>query len=157
MRRREFIAGLGSAAAWPVTARAQQGDRIRRIGVLLPAVADDATFQPRVEAFLKGLALFGWTIGGNVRIDTRWATANATDIRRQAAELAALTPDVILANGGSTAGPKDWVLRNPITGIAACCARATTGQAAAPPSPAMNSLRLIQLPRLHAAKSIAAP
>ena len=92
MRRRTFIAGLGSAAAWPLVARAQQGERVRRIGVLLPAVADDAVFQPRLEAFRKGLALFGWTIGGNLRTDIRWATANATDIRRQAAELAALAP-----------------------------------------------------------------
>jgi putative ABC transport system substrate-binding protein len=111
MKRRTFIAGLGSAAAWPLAARAQQGDRVRRIGVLLPAVADDATFQPRVEAFLKGLALFGWTIDGNVRIDPRWATPNATDIRRQAAELAALAPDVILANGGSTVAPLLQVTR----------------------------------------------
>ena len=73
------------AATWPLGLRAQPRERMRRIGVLLPATADDAVFQPRLEAFLKGLALFGWTIGGNVRTDIRWATANATDIRRQAA------------------------------------------------------------------------
>ena len=78
---------------------------MRRIGVLLPAAADDAEFQARVGAFLQGLALLGWTIGRNVRIDTRWATANAADIRRHAAELAALAPDVILAHGASTVGP----------------------------------------------------
>jgi hypothetical protein len=76
MRRREFIAGLGGVAAWPVMARAQQPERMRRIGVLLPAVADDAEFQARLEAFLQGLALPGWTIGRNVRIDTRWAGVN---------------------------------------------------------------------------------
>ena len=106
MKRREFITLLGgAAAAWPLAARAQQGERMRRIGVLLPAAADDAEFQARVGAFLQGLALLGWTIGRNVRIDTRWATANAAEIRRHAAELAALAPDVILAHGASTVGP----------------------------------------------------
>ena len=106
MRRREFITLLGgAAAAWPLAARAQQPERMRRIGVLLPAAADDAEFQARVGAFLQALALLGWTIGRNVRIDTRWATANAAEIRRHAAELAALAPDVILAHGASTVGP----------------------------------------------------
>src|SRR5713226_9129475 len=105
MRRREFITLLGGAAAWPLAARAQQGERMRRIGILLPAAADDAEFQTRVGAFQQGLALLGWTIGRNVRIDTRWATANAAEIRRHAAELAALAPDVILASLTSTAGP----------------------------------------------------
>ena len=105
MRRREFITLLGGAAAWPLAARAQQRERMRRIGVLLPAAADDAEFQARVGAFLQGLAQLGWTIGRNVRIDTRWATANAAEIRRHAAELAALAPDVILAHGASTVGP----------------------------------------------------
>ena len=106
MKRREFITLLGgAAAAWPLAARAQQPERMRRIGVLLPAAADDAEFQARVGAFLQGLAQLGWTIGRNVRIDTRWATANAAEIRRHAAELAALAPDVILAHGASTVGP----------------------------------------------------
>ena len=105
MRRREFFGLLGGvAAAWPVAARAQQGERVRRVGVLMPASADDPEFQARVGAFLQGLALLGWTIGRNVRIDTRWATANAADIRRHAAELAALAPDVILSHGASTVG-----------------------------------------------------
>ena len=99
MRRREFITLLGGAAAWPLAARAQQGERVRRIGVLLPAASDDAEFQARVGAFLQGLGEVGWTIGRNVRIDMRWATAKADDIRRHAAELAALGPDVILAPG----------------------------------------------------------
>src|SRR5216684_6596262 len=105
MRRREFIAGLAGAAAWPLAVRAQQSDRVRRIGVLLPAAADNPEFQAWVGAFLQGLALFGWTIGRNVRIDTRWATPNAAEIRRHAAELVALAPDVILASGTSTVGP----------------------------------------------------
>ena len=103
MKRRQFITLLGGAAAvWPLAARAQTRDRVRSIGVLLPATADDAAFQARVGAFLQGLQQSGWTIGRNVRIDTRWATANADGIRRHAAELAALAPDVILAHGAST-------------------------------------------------------
>ena len=96
---------LGGAAAWPLAARAQQPERVRRIGVLLPAAADDPEFQVRIAAFHQGLALLGWTIGRNVRIDTRWATTNAAEIRRHAAELAALAPDVILAHGTATVGP----------------------------------------------------
>jgi putative tryptophan/tyrosine transport system substrate-binding protein len=105
MERREFITLLGGVAAWPLAARAQQGERMRRIGVLLPAAADDPEWQARVGAFLQALALLGWTIGRNVRIDTRWATINAGEIRRHAAELAALAPDVILAGGATPAGP----------------------------------------------------
>jgi putative ABC transport system substrate-binding protein len=104
VRRREFITLLGGVAAWPLAARAQQGERMRRIGVLLPTTADDPVFQDRVGAFLQGLERSGWTIGRNVRIDTRWATANAAEVRRHAAELAALAPDVILAHGGGPVG-----------------------------------------------------
>jgi len=105
MRRRDFITLLGGAAAWPLPLSAQQGERMRRIGVLLPATADDPEFQARVGAFLQGLQQSGWSIGHNVRIDTRWATANAAAVRKHAAELAALAPDVILAHGASTVGP----------------------------------------------------
>jgi putative tryptophan/tyrosine transport system substrate-binding protein len=105
MKRREFITLLGGAAAWPLAARAQQGNRVRSIGILLPAAADDSRLQAWVGAFLQGLALLGWTIGRNVRIDTRWAGANAAEIRRHAAELVALAPDVILAQGASAVGP----------------------------------------------------
>jgi hypothetical protein len=104
MRRREFITLLGGTAAWPLAARAQQSERVRRIGVLLPATADDSEYQAWVGAFPQGLGQLGWTIGRNVRIDTRWATANAAEIRRHAAELATLAPDVILAHGDSTVG-----------------------------------------------------
>ena len=104
MKRREFIALLGGAAAWPLVARAQQRELMRRIGVLLPATADDQIWQARLAAFHQGLALLGWTIGRNVRVDTRWATTSIADIRRHAAELAALAPDVILAVA-STVGP----------------------------------------------------
>jgi putative tryptophan/tyrosine transport system substrate-binding protein len=103
LKRREFISLLGGAAAWPLAARAQQ-PATRRIGLLLPHAADDPEAQARVGAFLQGMQQLGWTIGRNVRIDIRWATANAADIRRHAAELAALAPDVILAHGASTVG-----------------------------------------------------
>jgi putative ABC transport system substrate-binding protein len=105
MKRREFIAALGGAAAWPVVARAQQSERMRRIGVLLPASADDARFQTFVGAFLQELQSLGWSIGRNVRIDTRWATTNPVAIGKHATELAALAPDVILAHGSMTVGP----------------------------------------------------
>jgi len=106
MQRREFITLLGgAAAAWPLVARAQQGERMRRVGILLPAAADDAAWQARVGAFLQGLGQSGWNIGSNVRIDTRWATTNVAEIRKHAGELAALAPDVILAGGSSSLGP----------------------------------------------------
>src|ERR1041384_2472766 len=106
MRRREFIGGLGAAAiGTPRAAHAQQGARARRIGVLLPAAADDAVFQARLAAFHQGLALLGWIVGRHVRIDPRWATTNPAEIPRHAAELVALAPDVILATGDSTMPP----------------------------------------------------
>jgi putative tryptophan/tyrosine transport system substrate-binding protein len=112
MNRREFITLLGGAAvAWPLAARAQQAERVRRIGVLLSAPAEDAEYQAWVGAFLQALAQSGWSIGRNVRIDTRWATGNADSVRRHAAELAALAPDVILAAGASTLGPLLQVTR----------------------------------------------
>ena len=85
MRRREFIAGLGSAAAWPLVARAQQPSQMRRIGVLLPAAADDAVYQTRVGAFLQGLEETGWSLGRNMRIDYRWGVGDADLYRRNAA------------------------------------------------------------------------
>ena len=105
IRRREFITLLSGAAAWPLAARAQQREQVRRVGILLPATADDAVWQDRVGAFLQALGLLGWTIGRNVRIDTRWAATNAAEMRRHAAELAALAPDAILAGGTSSVGP----------------------------------------------------
>jgi putative ABC transport system substrate-binding protein len=109
MKRREFITLLsGAAAAWPMAARAQQ-NAVRRVGVLLPATAEDAEFQARVGAFLRALEQLGWRIGRDVRIDTRWATAKADDIRRHASELAAHPPDVILAHGASAVGPLQQV------------------------------------------------
>jgi putative ABC transport system substrate-binding protein len=106
VKRREFITLLGGvAAAWPTAARAQQPEGVRRIGILLPAAADDSRFQTQVGAFVQTLAPLGWTDDRNVRIDTRWATANAANIRRHAAELVALAPDVILAHGNQAVAP----------------------------------------------------
>jgi putative tryptophan/tyrosine transport system substrate-binding protein len=105
-RRREFITLLGGAAAGAVVARAQQPGGMRRIGVLMASAADDLESQARVAAFVQGLAQLGWSDGRNVRIDTRWATTNADDLRRHAAELAALAPDVLVAGTGTaTAAP----------------------------------------------------
>ncbi len=103
MRRRDFITLLGSGAVvLPVAARAQQDQRVRRIGVLLSVAADTAGYQAGIEAFQQRLALLGWA---NLRIDVRWGNASTAEIHRHAAELAALAPDVILASGTSTAGP----------------------------------------------------
>jgi putative ABC transport system substrate-binding protein len=100
MRRREFITLLGGAAAvWPLAARAQQGERMRRIGVLMNIAADDPEASARVAAFAQGLADLGWIIGRNLRIDYRWGAADAERIRKDAAELVSLTPDVILSSG----------------------------------------------------------
>jgi putative ABC transport system substrate-binding protein len=107
MRRREFITLFGAAAAagWPLAAQAQQPEQMRRIGVLLNATSVDSNYQSWFEAFLQALQELGWIDGRNVRIDTRWATTNAAEIRKHAAELAALAPDVILAPGASTVEP----------------------------------------------------
>jgi ABC-type uncharacterized transport system substrate-binding protein len=102
VNRREFITLLGGAAtAWPLAARAQQGERMRRIGVLMSLAADDPEGQARLTAFVQGLQELGWTDGRNVRIDYRWPAGDAERTRRYATELAALSPDVILAGAGS--------------------------------------------------------
>ena len=124
MRRREFIAGLGTAAAWPLAVRAQQGDRVRRIGVLSPRDENDPASKTFVSTYTQLLADLGWTVGRNVRIDLRWAGNDINRIRALARELVGLQPDVILAS---------------------------TIAVTAPPSPAMNSRRLvIRSPRRRA-------
>jgi ABC-type uncharacterized transport system substrate-binding protein len=105
MRRREFITLLsGAAASWPLAARSQQTDRARRIGILMAQAADDPDGQARVAAFLQALQGLGWVEGRNVRFDYRWGGGDV-DRRRDAAELVALAPDVILASGGQVMGP----------------------------------------------------
>src|SRR6266436_489905 len=105
MNRRGFITLLGGAAAWPLAARAQETQRVRRIGVLTAFASDDPAQQSRVLAFAQALAQSGWTEGRNVRIDIRWGAGDPERIRRYAAELVALAPDVILADGSGTTGP----------------------------------------------------
>jgi ABC-type uncharacterized transport system substrate-binding protein len=103
VKRRQFIWLLGgAAAAWPFGARAQQGERARRIAMLFAAAAGDGEYQTWVGAFLQALGTLGWTIGTNLRIETHWATVDVNEVRRHAAELVALAPDAILAHGNST-------------------------------------------------------
>jgi putative ABC transport system substrate-binding protein len=105
-RRRWFM--LASCAGIPgvgTGARAQTAERVRRVAILMPSSADDPEFQARVGAFLQEMGRLGWSIGRNLRLETRWATARAADIRRHAADLAVLAPDVILAFGAATVGP----------------------------------------------------
>jgi putative tryptophan/tyrosine transport system substrate-binding protein len=104
MKRREFIVGMGGAVAWPMVARAQQGERLRRIGVLVSAVEGDPRGLEYVTAFAQALAELGWTVGRNVRIEYRWGAGDLDRFRRYAAELVALAPDVVLASSGSIVG-----------------------------------------------------
>jgi hypothetical protein len=142
MRRRSFITLLGGAgAAWPRTARAQEP--VRRIGVILPATSDDAEFQSWVEAFLQGLAQLGWTIGHNVRIDTRWATANGTEIRRHAAELVSLAPD----GGGIAVSLATW--RSPKSSSGSIISIAANAISQPAMAPAARSTSAVPLSKLH--------
>ena len=102
MRRREFFAGLGSTAAWPLAARAQQGDRVRRIGVLMWLDENDPGAKSDLSAFTQALAGMGWTEGRNMRMDLLWYGDDTNRIRALAQELVGLQPGVILASGGAT-------------------------------------------------------
>ena len=97
--RRKLLAALAGTAAWPFAARAQQAERVRRIGVLTPFAADDPESMARIAAFLQGLGETGWAVGRNVRIDYRWSAGDPDLTRKAATELVALAPDVILATG----------------------------------------------------------
>ena len=105
VKRREFITLLGGGAAWPLAARAQQGERMRRIGVLAQSAANDPETAARLTAFVQGLQELGWSVGRNARIEYRWGAADLDLVRRYAAELVALAPDVILAAGGQGVRP----------------------------------------------------
>src|SRR5262249_9487432 len=99
MRRRDFITLLGGATPWPLAVRAEQGEQVRRAGGLMPLAQDNPVGPPRIAALLQQLRQLGWIAGRNVEIDVRWTGPSAESIRKHAAELAALAPDVILANG----------------------------------------------------------
>jgi putative ABC transport system substrate-binding protein len=106
VKRRDFIWCLsGAAVAWPLIARAQQPERMQRIGVLLSIAEDDPEGQLRITGFAQALRQLGWTEGSNVQINTRWGAADPDRIRRYVSELVALAPDIILAGGGSVVGP----------------------------------------------------
>src|SRR6516164_3616987 len=113
MKRRMFIAGLGSAAVWPLVVRAQQGERMRRIGVLMLYGPDDPAGLARLEAFRRGLQQAGWTEGRNVRIDIRWAGETGNS-RPLAEELVALGPDVIVAAGNTLVAAQEATRTVPI-------------------------------------------
>src|SRR4029079_4369856 len=100
MRRREFIGLASSAAAWPLVARAQQGERMRRVAILMPYPPSEVEFQERVRAFRQELEKLGWTSGVNVQFDERWTTDNLELVRANAAGLLELKPDVVVAVGG---------------------------------------------------------
>jgi len=102
-RRREFITLLGGAAAWPLAASAQQGDRVRRIGVLMSGDENDLVYKTRLSAFTQALAGLGWTDGRNVRMDLRWAGGDSNRMRTLAQDLVGLQPDIILTSSTPTA------------------------------------------------------
>ena len=106
MRRREFIGLLGGAAvSWPAGARAQPSERVRRIGVLMPTAAHDRDGHDRISALLQGLQQWGWSVGRNIRMEYRWEPGDVNEVRKRAAELVALSPDLIIANGSTAVGP----------------------------------------------------
>ena len=108
MKRREFIAGLGSTAAWPVVVRAQQGDRLRRIGVLMGGNENDPEPKARLSAFTQGLADLGWTDGRNVRMDLRWGGGDTNRIRAFAQEVVGLQPDIIVTTSTVATAALQW-------------------------------------------------
>jgi len=103
VKRREFIAGLGSAVAWPLSVRAQQGERLRRVGIFIPSLKSDPQAQSGVAAFVQAFETLGWSEGRNVNFEFRWADGGFDQIRGSAKELVALRPDVIYAHGGAPA------------------------------------------------------
>src|SRR5262245_31953043 len=111
MRRREFISLIGSAAMWPLASRAQQLERMRRIGILMLFAEDDAAAKIRIAALIEGLQQLGWPVGRNVEIDIRWGATDAVRSRRNAAELMALAPDVVFAGASEATGALREVTR----------------------------------------------
>src|SRR5262252_704326 len=147
LKRREVISLLGSAAACPMAARAQQGERIRRIGVLVPMPVDDQEASARTAAFQQGLQQLGWVVGQNVQIDYRWSVGSEDDTQKYATELVALAPDVIFTSGSAAVGPLQRatrtvpiVLRPPPIRLARASSTVWRGRAATSPVlPRMNT------------------
>jgi putative tryptophan/tyrosine transport system substrate-binding protein len=139
VKRREFITLLGgAAAAWPLAARAQQRERMRRIGVLMGGAGSDPVEQARLMAFLDGLQQLGWTDGRNVRIDTRWPAGNADRYRTYAAELVELAPDVILASASASVAALQQASRSAPIVFAAITDPVGSGFVASLPRPGGN-------------------
>jgi ABC-type uncharacterized transport system substrate-binding protein len=147
VRRREFITLLGGAAAtWPLAARAQQSEKMRRIGVLMPFTADDPEVKARRMMFEQSLQQLGWNVGRNAQIDYRTVGGAADPIRRYAAELVALEPDVIVPIGSVTIGPLQQVTRtipivmvNVADPVAQALCKAWRGRAATPPGSSISN------------------
>jgi putative tryptophan/tyrosine transport system substrate-binding protein len=139
MKRREFIGGLGGAAAWPVTARAQQGERVRRVGVLFVGDENDPAVKTRLSAFTQALAEFGWTDGRNLLMDLRWAGPDVDRVRMFAKELVGLHPDVIFAPGSPTTAALQRETRTvPIVFVLIAAEQAVDGFIASLPRPGGN-------------------
>jgi putative tryptophan/tyrosine transport system substrate-binding protein len=153
MRRREFIAGLGgTAAVWPRAARAQQGDRVRRIGVLWPLAVEDPQGRERDATFRQALQERGWREGRNVSIDVRWAAGDLGQAREYAAELVALAPDVILAGGGMVMPPLHQATRTLPIVFTATIDPVRLGFVASLPRPGGNATGFINIEYSFSAK-----
>ena len=144
IRRRELITLLGGAAAWPLAAHAQQGERMRRIGVLMPGLAADSEARALVSELLQELQRRGWTEGHNVRIDYRWAAGNLNDLRKYAAELIALAPDLLVAGAGSAITPLQQATRSTPIVFAQAVDPVGAGQIASMARPGGNATGFIQ-------------
>jgi putative tryptophan/tyrosine transport system substrate-binding protein len=163
MKRREFIAGLGGVAAWPLAARAQQRERVRRVAVLMPGVVEDQNGWERYAAFREALEERGWREGRNMSIDIRWAAGDRAKARKYAAELVALAPDVIMGGGGlivpalqEATGTVPIVFTNTIDPIAlgrvAGLARSAANVADLPQQPGANTTGFLNMEFSFSAK-----
>jgi ABC-type uncharacterized transport system substrate-binding protein len=144
MKRRAFITMIGGAAAWPLAAHAQQSEIVRRIGVLMPGPATDPEARALVSELLQELQRLGWTDGRNLRIDYRWAAGNLSDLRKHAAELAALTPDLLMAGSGTAITPLQQATRSTPIVFAQAVDPVGAGQVASMARPGGNATGFIQ-------------
>ena len=155
MIRREFVTLLGGAAAtWPLAARAQQPERMRRVGMLMPFTADDPEAQARMLAFAQELQHLGWTVGRNLRIDIRWGSRDTDRIRKDVAELVALAPDVILANGSRIVGELQQATRSIPLVFTAVVDPVSAGFVASLARPAGNATGFTDVPDAEPGKRV---